>query len=177
MHAIGRRTEAGIALESADENFQLYLLNANLQCGLLEELDLSYAFLESSNLSGTFLGFSDLSGASFDYSDLSGAFFEHTNLSNASFRGAYLYDARFFDSNLTGTNLEDADLTGALFNGRDIDGNYRYPATGLTQAQLDKARSAPDNPPRLEGVLDAETGEQLVWRGKLLDDDSVDPDE
>ena len=44
------------------------------------------------------------------------------------------------------------------------------PATGLTQGQLDEARSDPNNPPFLEGVLDAETGEQLVWRGKPLDD-------
>ena len=47
---------------------------------------------------------------------------------------------------------------------------------GLTQAQLDVARSAPENPPELEGVLDAKTGEQLVWRGRPLGDDSIDPD-
>lgn len=36
---------------------------------------------------------------------------------------------------------------------------------------LDEARSDPQNPTNLNGVLDAETGEQLVWQGKPLDDD------
>ena len=33
------------------------------------------------------------------------------------------------------------------------------------QYQLDAARADPDNPPKLDGVLDAETGKPLVWRG------------
>ena len=43
-------------------------------------------------------------------------------------------------------------------------------ATGLTQDQLDMARADPDHPPKLDGVKDAITGEQLIWRGKPLDD-------
>ena len=73
-------------------------------------------------------------------------------------------------------DLEDADLTGTSFSRDRGIGGRQNPAKGLTQAQLDEARSDPDNPPDLEGVLDAETGEQLVWQGKPLDDDSVDPD-
>lgn len=181
MYAIGKRADAGITLENADENFHLNLLNADLRRGGLEDLDLSGAFLTDANLSGAFLGYSDLSYAFFDNSDLSGArlpmtvlfrvSFDDADLSNANFRGAYLYDARFPSANLSGAVLEGADLTGAWFNGRDINGGYRYPAKGLTQEQLDKARSDPENPPMLNGVLDAETGQQLVWQGKPLDDD------
>ena len=40
-------------------------------------------------------------------------------------------------------------------------GEGDYPATGLTQKQLDSACSYTNNPPRLDGVLDAETGEPL----------------
>jgi len=40
------------------------------------------------------------------------------------------------------------------------------PANCLTHAQLDEACVDPDNPPKLDGVFDADTGEQLVWSGK-----------
>ncbi len=50
-------------------------------------------------------------------------------------------------------------------------GDHRISAKGLTQAQLDEARSDPDNPPNLEGVFDAETSERLVWQGKLLEEE------
>ena len=46
----------------------------------------------------------------------------------------------------------------------------KIPATGLTQAQLDTACANPKTPPMLEGLMDAETGEPLVWRGKPLGD-------
>ena len=179
MHVLGRRTEAGIVLGRANESFQLSLLNSNLQGGVLQELNLSGAFLYSANLSRTFLGYSDLSHAFFGRSDLSGArlpstilstvSFEDANLSNAMFPRAYLYDARFAGANLTGADLRDADLTRAFFNGRGRNGEFVYPAIGLTQAQLDVARSDPNNPPILVGVLDAETGKQLVWQGKSLE--------
>ena len=35
---------------------------------------------------------------------------------------------------------------------------------GLTQEQIDEATADSDNPPNLEGVVDAHTGEPLVWR-------------
>lgn len=45
----------------------------------------------------------------------------------------------------------------------------RRPVTGLTQEELNEARADPTRPPNLDGVLDAETGEPLVWRGAPLD--------
>ncbi len=54
-------------------------------------------------------------------------------------------------------------MSGTKFAVKD----YR-PARGLTQAQLDQARADPDNPPKLDGVEDAVTGKQLVWRGNLV---------
>ena len=180
MQAIGKRTEAGIVLERADENFRLYLPNANLQGGVLEELNLSGAFLHRANLSRAslrdsdlsraFLGDSDLSGARLPSTILSSASFETADLSNAKFPFAKLDNARFFSANLTGADLKYADLTRAFFNVRGRAGTPS-PAKGLTQAQLDEARSDPDNPPFLEGVLDAKTGKQLVWRGKPLEEE------
>ena len=87
------------------------------------------------------------------------------NLSNASFWNANLSHANLAGADLTGSDLNHADLSGASFSknlGVYVSSN---PSKGLTQAQLEEACSAPDNPPDLKGVLDVETGEQLVWRG------------
>ena len=69
--------------------------------------------------------------------------------------------AHFLDADLTSANIAKANLSGVKFSG-----GGQQTAKGLTQAQLDDARADPDNPPELTGVLDAGSGEPLVWRGK-----------
>ena len=76
---------------------------------------------------------------------------------------ADLSGANFLDANLNKANISSANLSGVEFS---IGGPQT--AKGLTQAQLDEARADPINPPKLTGVHDAESGEPLVWRGKLL---------
>ena len=61
--------------------------------------------------------------------------------------------------------LRDTDLSGTYFCDPH-GGTATDPVTGLTQAQLDEACADPDNPPKLDGVIDAVTGEPLVWRGQ-----------
>ena len=114
--------------------------------------------------------------ANFQYATDSNAWFESVILSRASFlRGdlsgaklmkAYLTDGHFVDVNLNGANVSDANLSGVKFSNGAI-----QPAKGLTQAQLDMARSDSNDPPKLTGVLDAGTGLQLVWLGKGTDDE------
>ena len=63
---------------------------------------------------------------------------------------------------------------GAFPSGSNISGAWFSRAgttsvTGMTQRQLDKACAYPDNPPKLHGVKDAVTGEEVVWRGKACD--------
>ncbi len=70
--------------------------------------------------------------------DLRGA-----NLSEAQILDADLSRAMFHNSNLSNVNLANTELTDAFFSYGD-----------------------PDNPLNLLNVLDAEPGEQLVWRGK-----------
>ena len=82
------------------------------------------------------------------------------NFSRADFFGANLSGSKFAKSNLCGMNLKDANLSGVDFSGGD-----EPPVSGLTQDQLDQAKADPNNPPKLEGLLDAVTGEPLVWRG------------
>ena len=102
---------------------------------------------------------------------LSDAFFHAVNFSNANFVDAVLKKTLLKNADLTGAVLVGADLTGANLSDSNLTGaefsvNGKLPAIGLTQRQLDAAIANPDNPPRLDGVLDAETGEQLVWGGK-----------
>ena len=184
-------------LQTVDANLsRAWLTNANLSNTVLTSADLSGARLRQANLSKSRLRNANLSSASINDANLSSArlsranlsyalllrtnlahaFLLRTNLANTRARFADFSNANFAGANLIGADLEGANLTGASFSRRGRKSNPRTPATGLTQAQLDVARSDPDNPPNLEGVLDAETGEQLVWRGRPLDDDSVEPD-
>ena len=56
-----------------------------------------------------------------------------------------------WNTELSNTNLTNADLVAGI---------------GLAQDQLDQACADPDNPPKLGGLCDAETGAPLEWRGK-----------
>ena len=87
------------------------------------------------------------------------------NLSGACLVDVNLSVTQFIGADLSGTLLHRANLSGAAFSNRNRDTPCR-----LTQAQLDSARAAPNDPPHLDGVLDAKTGKPLVWRGKPLDD-------
>ena len=144
------------------------LLNASLDGTVL-----SRASLEGVNLSDASLIGASLSDASLLRANLSDTALDETDLSEASFENSNLSRASLSYANLTGTDLENANLTGASFNRRGREGDPQLPARGLTQEQLNEARSDPGNTPDLEGVLDAGTGEQLVWQGLTVDEDQA----
>ena len=124
------------------------------------EVEVQQVDYDRLDLHGAELINSYLSDANLFYANLVGAVLKKAFLKNANLTGALLVNA-----NLTGANLSDSNLTGAEFSV-----NGELPAIGLTQKQLDSACADPDSPPELEGTLDAETGEQLIWRGKPLND-------
>ena len=154
---------------------------ANLSGAMLQGADLPWMDFNDVNLTGTNLSRANLSGAVFGNANAANASFESSNLSRAGFLRADLSGARlaradlsgahFVDADLNRTNFADANLSGAEFS---VDGGQA--AKGLTQVQLDQAWADTDTPPKLKGVLDADTGEQLVWQGKPVNDDSVEPD-
>ena len=109
-------------------------------------------------LSHASLSYADLSRAQLWETDLSGARLQGANLSGAVLRRANLSRAYLFDTNLSGADLYNAEFP-------------EFSVRGLTQSQLDQAVAELDNPPKLEGVLDAETGNQLVWCGGLPSDE------
>ena len=104
------------------------------------------------NLSG-----SDLQNVSLAQLNLSESNLMKANLSGANLWNVDLSNARLQSANLKGVWLFEANLSGTQFSLGEGD----YQAEGLTQTQLDAAHSYRDNPPKLDGVLDAESEEQL----------------
>ncbi len=156
MQAIGSRNLASISLERR-ENFKLYLRGADMGHLQVRTARLSGAWLTKANLSGSVLPYADLSSARLRQANLSGAQFRHADLSDAKFWGANLSKAILYDANLSGADLCGVDANSPV---------NKEPVYGLTQAQLDEAWADLDNPPKLDGALDAETGKQLIWRGR-----------
>lgn len=151
--------------------------NTDLTDSFLYYADLSYSEFRNVNFTRTRFWYVHLSRTIFQDVNTANASFEQTNLHEASFLRADLSGAYFTRADLSGADFHDADLNRVNFAGANLSGaefsfGGRLGAKGLTQAQLDRAEADPDNPPKLEGVLDAETGEPLVWRGRPLDDDA-----
>ena len=112
--------------------------------------DLSHAKLCSARLV-----FAKLKNADFTDSCLCGAWLGHTDLSEAK---------------LVGANLHGALWSGPILSGAKFSYDGFSPAKGIRQSDLDSCRADPEcNPPDLTGVIDADTGEPLVWTGKPLD--------
>ena len=144
--------------------------SANLSGALLQDTEFTNADFHDADLSGANLWKANLHGAIFQDAKLCDAWLESANLSSSGFGGADLSGARLVKTDLSGSqflnasldnaNLTDANLSGVAFS---VGGPQR--AKGLTQAQLDQAWANPNDTPNLTGVIDTETGLQLVWRG------------
>ncbi len=125
------------------------------------------ARLSHADLSEGWLGKANLSRAR-----LVGANLSRTNLVDANLQGAVLREAVLIEADLTYAKLQDANLTDANLiranlSGADfVSGGVQSASCGLTQRQLDLACADPDCPPLIEGLVDAETGKLLVWRGQ-----------
>lgn len=149
------------------------LQSANLSGGMLQNVHMTQVSLHNANLAGANLGRANLSNGILQDTIATRVWFEHANLSNVTFlrtdlsysilTGADLSGAEFLDANLAEAKLSQANLTGV-----DFSGSGSQPTRGLTQVQLDETHADPNNLPRLDGVLDAKTGQQLVWCGNSI---------
>ena len=164
MEAIGARREKHLILERKT-GFRLDLRGANLSCTKLAALNVSGADLTYAVLSDANVMRANLSRANLSSANLSGAMLSYADLSNAKLTHANLSHALLFGANLSNTDLDNTILTRADLVGGTLSGEDKSPAIGLTQSQLDKARANSDDLPELDDVVDAETHEQLVWRG------------
>ena len=178
--------------EHPDTQLELNLPGLALHDAKLEKVNLSGADLRgawlvgvdfsNANLSGTKLASARLISAKLKGADLTDADLTRTVLSLANLQDAQLADADLSYAELDGAamlgvQIDNSIFTGALFSrsgvatpdseraGEALD---EVTATGLTQATIDQMVATDANPPRLTGVLDAETGEPLEWRGKML---------
>ena len=145
--------------------------DGHLKDAKLSNANLSHAWLGNANLVGATMRGTDLSDANLVGANLSGASLYQAVLNGADLRSATLNRASLIDADLPGCQLANADLTGANLTNADLSAvdfvgaGDLPPARGLTQNQLDLAVSDPERPPKVDGVLDAETGALLVWRG------------
>ena len=169
-----------------------YLRSVVLQNAEFSRVDFTGAKAWGVNLSSARMFHIKMPGFSLDYANvdsarlydvvLSNASIQHANLSRVEIKDSDLSDTFFLDSNLSnaqilrsdlsGSTILRTDMSGATLHDTNLSGTYFYdpdggtatsPVTGLTQAQLDQACADSDNPPKLDHVLDAETGKPLVW--------------
>ena len=161
-----REVKAGEALKARqDVDAVMLAINSRRERQLVIERSAEFALdLRGADLRDVYIS-ANLSGAFLWEADLSGAYVQRSNLSRSFLNEANLFRTELSHSNLSGARLLGTNLSGALLCGNDLD-PFSLPVFGLTQTQLDDASADPDNPPKLDGVLDAETGEPLVWRGK-----------
>ena len=156
MHAIGYRCPRRISLEQNEKPRVLYLRDANLIHLQVERANFSNAWLTNVNLSDAVLRRTNMSGARLRDADMTCADLGQADLSEAKLWGA----------NLSGTILRRTNLSGSDLCGVDaVVPEHKIPVSGLTQTQLDEAIADSGNPPKLDGAIDAETNEQLIWRG------------
>ena len=157
MQAIGYRSSKGIALEQNEKPSVLYLRDA-----VLNHLEVDHA-----NFSSGWLTNVDLSDAKLPHAILSGARLRLANLKGANLTQANLSGAKLWGADMEEAVLSDANLSGADFRGRGSRSRRPTgPARGLTKKQLDEAFADSRDPPKLDGVIDAQTGEPLVWHGR-----------
>ena len=182
MTTIHARSTAQIEKEN-QENYILHLTHANLKHVFLNGANLSEANLTETNLNDAWLQEANLSdallfgvhlvSANLRCANLAGAKalganLLNANLAGANLTGAYLADANLNDAWLQEANLNGTDLTGASLKSTDLTGADLRNCKGITQDQIDQAAAREDIPPKLEGAVDANTGEPLVWRGRVL---------
>ena len=146
-------------------------IRANLTGAYLNDAKAANADFRDAIMPGVDLTEAKMPCATLVDADLTGARLIGTMLRDAKLVGTKLPDASLEYVNLSGANLKDANLSGANLKDANLSGANLMHVTNLTQAQLDEARADPDNPPKLDGVLDAETGKLLVWHGKPLNND------
>lgn len=153
------------------------------------QTDLSHAYAESSDFSHSYLDHCDLRHGRFTACNFFLAHIFNSNLSDSNFQAANFHRAsiHFVDlstsnlkyatltqANLIAVNLKESELDMADLSGARIKTERKLKPSGkiddkevscvLTQMQLDKAAADPARLPDIDsGILDAETGQQLVW--------------
>ena len=164
--------------DADDKTFRLELQDVELPQIALHDInlantDLSHAFLaevslENANLTNARLFHTDLSGATLINTNLVGAELQGADFADAELTGAVVTSATF-GSKAVYHPADPRDTVGKADDPFVVrEGQLYCVARGLTQEQLDRAVANPENPPILDGVVDAATGAPLVWNGEAV---------
>ena len=156
------------ALEAIQDRDSHDRLDIEVRAGYWPDLRrarLAGADLTGANLSEVRLDDADLSGAALERCDFYGSFMWSTVLVDAELLDANLCEADLFLAYLDGADFTNTDFSGAIVTGANFSIGGRNPAKGLTQHQVGTMRAERGSEPELTGVVDAESGEPLIWNG------------
>ena len=137
-----------------------FFSHASFQNATLSSATLTDCVLSDANLNRTRANHIRLTKSVLERCELT-----RTDLRNAWFHGCMLRDARFDKTILTGAKMGASGLASQEFFGSPEEAAVQ----GLTQHQLDSSLAAAHFPPELDGAIDVETREPLVWRGGVPD--------
>ena len=174
MDAIAVRNDVHLAIEK-EARFRLNLRGSDLRGAMLMGANLASAEWQSSSgqslaVSLSISGRTDLSEAKLCSAHLAVAQMQRAMLTGACLCRAGVPWTDLSESILASANLHEALSWGPILSGANFSVDGKWPAKGIMQSDLDSCHSALDNPPTIpDGMVDIETGEQLVWRGKPLD--------
>ncbi len=151
---------------------------ANLSQARMEHVNLSGAQIREANLTGALLGHANLRGADLFESDLSpcdqlATDLTRADLTNASLTGSNCSRVQMRGTILHGTGFAGTKLWATMLNSAELTDNGQHSPVGLTQEQLDQTIVVARNYPDLEGVVDAQTGETLVWRDAITHNEKL----
>ena len=150
LNFIGSRSSEDLRFERS-QDFAVDLDRARLVKVDLRGLNLSRATLRHATLARAICTDTD---------------FSEGDLSFASLSEASLEGASFSDATLSGTDFSTPHRAVFIHPRSQRDDEPR-PASGLIQSQLDEANYDGQQPPNLRGVRDANTGEDLLWHGRV----------
>ncbi len=168
VRAIGTRREELLDLEGK-ARFHLDMSGRDLRSAEFLGLKLATSTLrdsEEESISEVFTRRTNLSDTKLCSAKMVFAKLKNADLSDACLCNAWLGHTDLTDTYLMGADFSKTRLLGANLSGASLSASGENPVKGLTQAQLDRACAEPDKPPSLTGVLDAKTGQPLVWRGE-----------
>ena len=167
----------GVHVEEVEAKFGRPHVREDVQAavGVINKRIVETANLESKDMSYLDLSGTELMNGDLREANLKSAFLREANLSHATLTGADMREAILKCGNLQEVTLAAADLShatlcntkmsGANLSNTILSGTRLSRVSGLTQAQLDQARADPNNPPNLDGAIDAKTGQPLIWTG------------
>lgn len=174
----------------------LNLRNTDLHQGKFINMDLSGTDMSESSLWGSTFRQTNFRNTIMNRAELGGSVFDvpkdqkdnmvsvpllfidanlfDVTLDNANLTGAQLTNARLENTSLQNARLAGAIVTDANFESANISGarfveqptRLTNCAIGLTQSQLDQTIRTTSRAPFLDGLMDDQTGEPLVWHGK-----------